>query len=359
MHPLATRVLAGERLALARALTHVENDTSTGRELLQDLFSYTGKAHIIGITGAPGTGKSSLVNRLALQTGKRTGIIAVDPTSPFSGGALLGDRVRMADLAGKPNIFIRSMASRGALGGLGRMTSKAVQLFEAAGYDLIMIETVGAGQAEVEIARQAHTVIVVEAPGLGDDIQANKAGILEIADILIVNKADLPGADQTARFLRSMLEVGKELIQDESGGGQTLEALHHLNISEKSEKSPRTGWVVPVLMTVASSGEGIAQVWQSILDHGEYLRTSLGWERFEADRLARELEQEIKIQLVEQWRADLPKGLWENILVQLQKKEISPSQAISLLMASPGAPGTMAFSNSARQPNSTCSKTIG
>ncbi|MFN2152945.1 MAG: methylmalonyl Co-A mutase-associated GTPase MeaB, partial [Anaerolineales bacterium] len=200
-------IIAGNRLALSRLLTQIENDTTQGRAALNELFPHTGKAHLIGVTGAPGTGKSSLVNRLAYfyrhppqgQEARRVAVVAVDPSSPFSGGAVLGDRVRMKDLAGDPGVFIRSMASRGSLGGLATATAGIVQAFDAAGFEVILIETVGAGQAEVDIARLAHTTLVVEAPGLGDDIQAIKAGILEIADILVINKADRPGVENTER----------------------------------------------------------------------------------------------------------------------------------------------------------------
>jgi LAO/AO transport system kinase len=190
-------ILNGDRLALARMLDPGgKQRPRRGRAALIELFPHTGKAHLIGVTGAPGTGKSSLVNQLALyyrrKEDKRVAIVAVDPSSPFTGGAVLGDRVRMRDLSGDPNVFIRSMATRGSLGGLAQSTANVVQVFDAAGFDIVIIETVGAGQSEVDIARLAHTTLVVEAPGLGDDIQAIKAGILEIADILVINKADRP-----------------------------------------------------------------------------------------------------------------------------------------------------------------------
>ena len=212
---LASSVLAGERLALARLLSQIENDHPSGRVALGELFPHTGQARLVGVTGAPGTGKSSLVNRLAHHyrhpppgsPKRKVAIVAVDPSSPFTGGAILGDRVRMRDLSGDPGVFIRSMAARGTLGGLAPTTASMVQVFDAAGFEIIMIETVGAGQAEVDIARLAHTTLVVEAPGLGDDIQAIKAGILEIADILVVNKADRPGVENTERALRSMLDL--------------------------------------------------------------------------------------------------------------------------------------------------------
>src|SRR4029077_17317416 len=173
-------------------------------------YPFTGHAHIIGVTGAPGTGKSSLVSTLARHyrsSGLTIGIVAVDPTSPFTGGAILGDRIRMRDLAGDPGIFIRSMASRGSLGGLARASADLVRALDAAGFDRILIETVGAGQTEVDIARAAQTTVVVEAPGLGDDVQAIKAGLLEVADVLVVNKADLPGADAAVRALRASLDL--------------------------------------------------------------------------------------------------------------------------------------------------------
>jgi len=183
---LVESILAGDRLALSRTLTQVENNTVEGRQALNQLFPHTGRAHLVGVTGAPGTGKSSLVNRLAYyyrhppegETARRIAIIAIDPSSPFTGGAILGDRVRMRDLAGDTGVFIRSMASRGSLGGLASTTAAVAEVFDAAGYEVILIETVGAGQGEVDIARLAHTTLVVEAPGLGDDIQAIKAGIL-------------------------------------------------------------------------------------------------------------------------------------------------------------------------------------
>src|SRR5512132_1575799 len=208
---LTESILEGNRFALARLLTQAENDAQEGRAALAELFQHTGKAHLIGVTGAPGTGKSSLVNQLALyyrkNTDKKVAIVAVDPSSPFTGGAVLGDRVRMRDLSGDPGVFIRSMATRGSLGGLAQKTASLVQVFDAAGYEIILIETVGAGQSEVDVARLAHTTLVVEAPGLGDEIQAIKAGILEIADILVINKADRPGVENTERALRSTLEL--------------------------------------------------------------------------------------------------------------------------------------------------------
>ena len=227
---LVEPVRQGSRLALGRLLTQVENDTEDGRQALARLFRYTGNAHLIGVTGAPGTGKSSLVNRLAYHYrhpeqdagARRVGVIAVDPSSPFTGGAILGDRVRMRDLAGDPGVFIRSMASRGSLGGLAAATAVAVDVMDAAGFEIILIETVGAGQGEVDVASLAHTTLVVEAPGLGDDIQAIKAGILEIADILVINKADMPGVENTERALRGLLQPGGHHLSDHRMGQLAL-----------------------------------------------------------------------------------------------------------------------------------------
>ena len=218
---LVKRLLSGDRRALARALSMVEDETEEAYSVLSALYPQTGSAHIVGITGAPGTGKSTLVSQLASryrERGQTVGIIAIDPTSPFSGGALLGDRLRMRDLAGDSGIFIRSMATRGSLGGLARATTAATHVLDAAGFQRIVVETVGAGQAEVDIAATAHTTVLVEAPGLGDDIQAIKAGILEIANVFAVNKADHDGVERTVLALRAMLDLGVPSVGHSSVG---------------------------------------------------------------------------------------------------------------------------------------------
>jgi LAO/AO transport system kinase len=315
----------------------VENGTPQGRAGLQALFAHTGRAHLIGVTGPPGTGKSSLVNRLALHLRRndpprRVAIVAVDPTSPFTGGAILGDRVRMRDLSGDPGVFIRSMASRGSLGGLAQATAGMVQVMDAAGYEVILIETVGAGQAEVDIARLAHTVLVVEAPGLGDDIQAIKAGILEIADILVINKADQPGAEATERALLSMLQLAHptpHIFLDEH--------RHHGMVADtpgQAAPSARLAeeWIPPVQRTVATEGQGIAELAGLIERHANHLKAGGGWEQREAARLLAELDELLRTELLRRWQAEMPAGRYQAVLAQLTGRQISPWQAVQELL---------------------------
>jgi LAO/AO transport system kinase len=330
---LAESILAGDRLALARLLTQIENDTPTGRSALSELFPHTGKAHLIGVTGAPGTGKSSLVNHLARyyrhpaegEQPKRVAIVAVDPSSPFTGGALLGDRVRMRDLSGDAGIFIRSMASRGHLGGLATTTAGVVQALDAAGFETIFIETVGAGQAEVDIARLAHTTLVIEAPGLGDDIQAIKAGILEIADILVVNKADLPGAEKTERALRGMLTLAHPVSKVFHNRG-------HAFTKEAEQPVEITTWIPPIQRTVSTEGTGIPELSAKIASHQQYLHQTGEWRRRDRERLENELENLLRSQLVERWRNQTPDARYQEILFNLLERRISPYQAANELL---------------------------
>ncbi len=325
---LAQPVLNGDRLALARLLSRVENDTLEGRSALNALFPHTGRAHLIGVTGAPGTGKSSLVNQIALhfrKQGKRVAIVAVDPSSPFTGGAVLGDRVRMRDLAGDPGVFIRSMASRGSLGGLAAATAAVTQVFDAAGFDVILIETVGAGQSEVEIARLAHTTLVVEAPGLGDDIQAIKAGILEIADILVINKADRPGVESTERALKTMLELAHPVRKVFRHHGQVME----LN----GEDTPDAGvWIPPVQRTVATEGKGLPDLLQAIERHVAHLRSSGDWARRERARLQAEFDLILREMLVARFLANVPQKSVDSMFESMQNREISPREAVYRLI---------------------------
>ncbi len=253
MENIVERLLGGDRRALARMVTLIENEIPVARRYLAELHQYAGRAHIVGVTGAPGAGKSTLVTHLVRELRRRdakVGVVAVDPTSPFTGGAILGDRIRMMELSGDPRVFIRSMASRGNLGGLAASTRDVVRAMDAAGYNPIIIETVGTGQAEVEVMRTAQTVLVVSAPGMGDDIQAIKAGILEIADIFVVSKADKPGADQTVAELAMLLS---------------------LDPTRRQHDKARPYWRIPVLKTAAIKDQGITGVVDAIQQHHHYL----------------------------------------------------------------------------------------
>jgi LAO/AO transport system kinase len=335
----ATGDSPGGRLALARLLSLIENEDPRGLEALNELFPYTGQAHLVGVTGAPGTGKSSLVNRLAYfyrhppegETPRTVAVVAVDPSSPFTGGALLGDRVRMRDLAGDPGVFIRSMAARGSLGGLARATASVTQVFDAAGFQVILIETVGAGQAEVDVARLAHTTIVVEAPGLGDEVQAIKAGILEIADILVVNKADRPGVENTERALRSMLELGHPRARALWHHGQLMEAPASDTVDDES-----ISWATPILRTVATEGDGVPELVEAIGRHRVHLETTGEWQRRDRARLQTELEALVSQRLFESWRRKVAPAYYREILDRLEGRAISPHQAADAVMDGSG-----------------------
>jgi LAO/AO transport system kinase len=289
-------------------VTLIENEAPPARRYLSELHQYAGRAHIVGVTGAPGAGKSTLVTHIVRELRRReckVGVVAVDPTSPFTGGAILGDRIRMMELAGDPQVFIRSMASRGSLGGLSASTRDVVRAMDAAGYDPIIIETVGTGQAEVEVMRTAQTVMVVVAPGMGDEVQAIKAGILEIADIFIVSKADKPEANQTVAELSMMLSL---------------------------DPSRRKGaWPIPLLKTAAIKDQGITQVVDAMEKHRKYLEES-GQLTNRRHRQARsELEALIMHTVMNALKANVTEEEWQTFVEDIAKRERDPYSVASEL----------------------------
>ena len=327
---LTAGVLAGKRRAVAQAITRVENGGDEARAILSRLYCHTGTAHIIGVTGSPGTGKSTLVAAMAKHyrtRGVRVGIVAVDPSSPFSGGAILGDRIRMKDLAGDPGVFIRSMATRGHLGGLSAATSDVVRVLDAASCEVIIVETVGVGQAEVDIARMAHTVLVVEAPGLGDDIQALKAGLMEVADIFVVNKSDLPGTDMVVNTLCSAVALA---------AGQVRYAGHHQpGLSDAlvaaDAQSPKPTWSIPVKEVVALRDEGIDDLLDVVKCHRDYLRDSGTWFQRDRTRIEADLESLVKQTMFRHLLAQLPDGDWDDLLERIVGREVDPLTAAQTL----------------------------
>ncbi len=265
------RVLRGERRPLSRVITWVQENLPEGREAVRALFRHTGHAHTVGITGSAGSGKSTLTGTLAREERRRqrgVGIVAVDPSSPFTGGAILGDRIRMQDLTGDEGIFVRSMATRQSLGGLTAMAADVISVMDASGKDIVLVETVGAGQDEVDIARTAQTTCLVLTPGAGDDIQTMKAGIMEIADILVVNKADLAGADILMSQLKALLSY-----------------------------SEHGDWIIPIVRVVSTRGEGIPELADAIDHHREYLERS--------GKLAQRRLERSRHQIVEAVRAEV------------------------------------------------------
>jgi LAO/AO transport system kinase len=292
-------------------LSAVEDDP--GGPLSAEFFPHSGRAHIVGVTGAPGSGKSTLVSALTKTLraeGRTVGVVAVDPSSPFTGGAVLGDRVRMGEHYADSGVFIRSMASRGRVGGLALATGAAVRVLDAAGFEVVLIETVGAGQAEVEIADEAHTTVVVAVPGLGDDIQAIKAGILEIADVYCVNKGDLPGADKTVANLKMMLGLGM--------------------------RSREVDWMPPVVVTVATTGQGVTELAAAIEAHRQFLQAGSGWLERERLRAHAELRRRLVTEMVDRVIEEAGTERLDDLVDRLVARRIDPARAVAELVGAEG-----------------------
>jgi LAO/AO transport system kinase len=297
---LVERVLRQDQRAIARCLSLVEAGGAEAQEIVSALYPHTGQARIIGITGAPGSGKSTLISALAreyLQRGVTVGVIAIDPSSPFSGGAILGDRLRIqgGQQAAGALLFIRSMANRGRLGGLAQATDDAIHILDAAGFMAILVETVGVGQDEVDVATVAQSTLVLQTPGMGDDIQAIKAGILEIADIYVVNKADRLGADELVGVLEAMIALGTP------PNAQRMRAWRHSLPYQAASGHASESWKTPVLKTVANTGEGVNALIETLERHAAHLRTSGRWQIGERERIALQLYELLRETLTERF----------------------------------------------------------
>ena len=303
---------SGDPRALARAISTVENRAPGWSDLLKALFPYTGKARVIGLTGPPGAGKSTLVDQLAKHYRKEKqtiGIIAVDPTSPYTGGAILGDRIRMQDHYSDPGIYIRSMATRGSLGGLARATADAATVIDASGRDLIMIETVGVGQDEVEIVRLADVTIVILVPGMGDDVQTIKAGIMEIADIFVINKSDREGAERVEREIRAMQ-----------------------SLSTRKLATINAHWTPPIVKTVASEGSGTQELAEAIANYEAYLRKENLVFRKNVENWQERLVEMLRDAMLEKARAQMESGSLERYAAEIAEHKRDPYSLVEEIM---------------------------
>jgi LAO/AO transport system kinase len=334
VHPLAQRVLEKDPRAVARVMRLVDDRSGDWATVLKDLFAHTGRAWVIGVTGNPGAGKSTLSDRLIdafRKAGKRVGVVCVDPTSPYSGGAILGDRIRMARHFTDEMVFIRSVATRGHLGGLSRSARDMVRVLDAWGADVVLVETVGVGQDELEITRTAHTTLVVQAPGLGDEVQAVKAGIMEVADVFAVNKADRDGADATVRDLELMIALGSETM---IAAGKTR---GHGAVKAEAAAVPSAGpataerWTPPIVKCVAARGDGIAELVAKLEAHRTWVeQTEAGRARRRA-RLADEVRETLREALIEAAAEDLRRDIEETVRA-VDAREVDPYTATEKLV---------------------------
>ena len=308
---LVERILSGDVRSAARLMRALDDESPTAQEVLRALYRHAGQAKLIGITGNPGAGKSTVTDQLIRHyrgRGLRVAVVAVDPSSPFSGGAILGDRIRMQDHAGDSGVFIRSLATRGVLGGLTASTRNIITVFDAMGFDRIIVETVGVGQDEVDVVNTVHTSVVVSVPGLGDGVQMIKAGLMEIADIFVVNKADRPEADRVVRQIETLLEL---------------------------EGRVRHGWAVPVLSTVATDGQGIEALAQAVEGHAAHLQTSEEGERRVRRRLEAEVGDLIFRSLKKRVQLALNEGSGlEDALDELRERKSDPESVVQRILKS-------------------------
>ncbi|MGQ0506599.1 MAG: methylmalonyl Co-A mutase-associated GTPase MeaB [Myxococcaceae bacterium] len=328
---LAERLLKGDVRAASRLMREIDDGQPHATAMLQQIFPETGKAYVIGVTGSPGAGKSTLTNRLIAQyrkAGKSVGVIAVDPTSPFTGGAILGDRIRMQEHATDRGVFIRSLATRGNLGGLSRATGDCIRVMDAMGRDVILVETVGVGQDEIDIAQMAHTTLVVVVPGMGDDIQAIKAGILEVADVFVVNKADLDGSDRTVRELRGMLEIRHAVKAPPLDHD-----AHHRMVRAKAEGRPveptqvdPAEWEPPILKVVAAKGEGMEALVEAVEQHRQHLETTGERATRERSRAAAQFVALLRERLLRSAlsRLERERGRFDEVAGKIARREADP-----------------------------------
>ena len=335
---IAKELLAGNRLALSRAITAIENEYPDANDIMKELYTHTGHAYVVGITGPPGAGKSTMTDKIARayrKKGMTVGIVAVDPSSPFTGGAILGDRIRMDDLTLDKGVFIRSMGTRGSLGGLSHKTADVVKAMDAFGKDIIIVETVGVGQSEVDIVKAADTTMVILIPGMGDDIQAIKAGILESGDLFVINKSDLDGADKVVREINMMLDLdaGSMRIAKTATQKALEDQFHHLSVAPKAEEAAPGYWRPPVHKVVAMQNEGIEELVELVGKHrafieenGELTRRRTKRAKDEMlDILNARINYRIKRQIVENGRLDA-------YVESFRKHETDPYTVVGELM---------------------------